>query len=184
TDGGFSAERYQEVLVRDVRPSLIIISGAVGLVLLIACANVASLLLVRANARKREMAIRAAIGAGQRRIIRQLLTESVLLSMISGVLGLVAGTVALRALLVLNPAPIPRMGANASAVGIDWRVLAFAFVAALFTGLTFGVFPALQVSRNDLTTTLKESGGRSGSGFRQNRARAVFVITETALALI
>lgn len=130
------------------------------------------------------MAIRAAIGAARGRIIRQLLTESVLLSLAGGVLGLVLGLAGIRALLAINSANLPFVGENGSQVGVDWRVLAFTFAVALGTGILFGLIPALQGSRADLTAALKESGGRSGTGFRQNKARSLLVVTEVALALI
>ena len=152
--------------------------------LLIACANVANLLMVRAAARKREIAIRAAIGAGRGRIIRQLLTESIVLSTIGGILGLVLGMIGIRALLAVNPGNIPRIGADGSGVGVDWRVLAFTAIVSLLTGIVFGLFPALRASRADLSTTLKESGGLSGAGVRHNKARALLVVSELALALV
>jgi len=180
--GSFGVERYQEMMVRDVRPSLLILSGAVGFVLLIACANVANLLLVRAVGRKREMAVRSAIGADRGRLMRQLLTESVLLSMIGGGIGLAIGIEGIRALLLLNPAPLPRIDPHAGGIAIDWRVMIFAFAAALITGIGFGLFPAAQLTRSDLNATLKESG-RAGS-FRQNAARGLLVVAQMALALV
>jgi len=181
--GGFGVELYQQVVVRDVRPSLLVLSGAVGFVLLIACANVANLLLVRAGTRRREIAVRAAIGAGRGRIVRQLLTESVLLGVIGGGLGGALGTTAMRPLLLLNPTSIPRIGPAAADVAVDARVLVFAAMISIVTGLVFGILPAFQVSGTDLTTTLNESG-RSGSGSRDNRARAALVIGEVAVAVV
>ena len=183
-ESGFGVERLQEVLVRNARTSLFVLVGAVGFVLLIACANVANLLLVRATGRKREIAIRAPIGASRGRIIRQLLTESVLLSTIGGALGLVLGMVGIRALLAINTAGLPRLGQDGSLVSMDWRVVGFTILASTFTGLVFGLIPALEGSRTDLNVNLKESSGRSGSGFRQNKARSLLVVTEVALALI
>ena len=180
----FSVMPLQETIVRDARTALFILMGAVGLVLLIACANVANLLLVRATGRAREMAIRAAIGAGRGRIIRQLLTESLLLSLIGGVFGVILGAAGVRALLALNPGNIPRIGENGSAVTLDWTVLTFSLGLALLTGIVFGLFPALQASRADLISTLKESGARSGVGLRQNKARSVLVIVEMAMAIV
>ena len=180
----FTVQPLQETIVRDVRTALFILLGAVGFVLLIACANVANLLLVRATGRAREMAIRAAIGAGRGRIIRQLLTESVLLSLIGGVFGVMLGAAGVRALLALNPGNIPRIGEDGSAVTLDWTVLAFSLGLALATGIIFGLFPALQSSRTDLISTLKESGARSGVGLRQNKARSLLVVTEMALAIV
>ena len=171
-------------VVSGVRSALLILLGAVGFVLLIACANVANLLLARATLRKREIAIRSALGAGRRRIICQLLTESVLLSFIGGVLGLAVGYAGVRALLAVNPVDIPRIGEHGAAVSLDWRVLAFTLLIALFTGILFGLIPAVSVSRTDLSSTFKESGSRSGSGFRQNKARSILVVTELALALV
>ena len=182
--GGFAVGPMQEIIVRNVRSSLWVLVGAVGFVLLIACANVANLLLVRASVRTREIAIRAAIGAGRGRIIRQLLTESLVLAAMGGVLGLVVGLFAIRALLAVNPGSIPRIGAEGSAVGIDWRVVAFTALVTIVTGIAFGLFPALQASRVDLNTTIKEGGGRSASGFRQNKARALLVVSEMGLALV
>jgi len=181
---GFGSELVQEIMVRNVRASLLVLLGAVAFVLLIACANVANLLLVRATVRRREMAIRAAIGAGRGRIIRQLLTESVALSAAGGAIGMVLGVVGIRALLSLNPGNIPRVGLDGGRVGIDWRVLAFTVAVSLLTGLIFGLVPALQASRVDLNTAIKESSNRSGSGFRQNRARSVLVVVEMGLALV
>ena len=174
----------RDLVVHNARTALLILLGAVGFVLLIACANVANLLLARATLRKRELAIRSALGAGRRRIIYQLLTESVLLSMIGGVLGLVVGYLGVRGLLAINPVDIPRIGEHGAAVSLDWRVLAFTLLVALFTGVLFGLIPAITGSRTDLTTSFKEAGSRSGSGFRQNKARSILVVTELALALV
>ncbi len=168
----------------DVRKALLVLLGAVSFVLLIACANVANLLLARATIRKREIAIRAAIGAGRGRIIRQLLTESVLLSLVAGLLGLGLGYFGVRGLLSLNPGDVPRVGEHGSAVALDWRVLAFTLGVSVITGILFGLIPAFNASRTDLNLTLKESGLRSGSGVRQNKARAILVFTEMVLALV
>jgi putative ABC transport system permease protein len=179
-----TAVPLRDLVVSNVRSALLILLGAVGFVLLIACANVANLLLARATLRKREIAIRSALGAGRRRIILQLLTESILLSVVGGVLGLAVGYAGVHALLAVNPVDIPRIGEHGAAVSLDWRVLAFTLLVALFTGILFGLIPAVSGSRTDLTTTFKESGSRSGSGFRQNKARSILVITELALALV
>ena len=182
--GGFSLERMQTVFVRGARPTLLILSGAVAFVLLIACANVANLLLVRATARKREIALRAAIGAGRGRIVRQLLTESVTLSVIGGILGLGLGVLGIRALLSVNTAGLPRIGQDGILVGLDWRVLLFTASLSVGTGILFGLLPALQGARTDLSTTLKDSTGRSGATIRHNKARSVLVVVEVALALL
>jgi len=182
--GGFGAQALEDVIVGNVRASLLVLMGAVSFVLLIACANVANLLMVRAAARKREIAIRAAIGAGRGRIIRQLLTESVILSTISGMLGLALGVIGIRALLAINPGNIPRLGANGSEVSVDWRVLAFTTTISLITGVAFGLLPALRASRPDLNTALKESSGQSGGSVRHNKARVLLVVSEMGLALV
>jgi predicted permease len=181
---GFAVQPLRDSIVSDVRSSLLIMLGAVSLVLLIACANVANLLLIHATGRKREFAIRAALGAGRARIILQLLTESVLLSVTGGILGLLLGYFGVRALLALSPGDIPRIGEHGAAVGIDWRVLAFTLGVSLLTGILFGLFPAIAASRPDLNSTLKESSNRSGTGFRQSKARSLLVISEVSLALV
>jgi putative ABC transport system permease protein len=180
----FTAEPLRDTVIGDVRKSLLILLGAVGMVLLIACANVANLLLVRATMRKREIAIRAAMGARRGRIIRQLLTESVLLSLGGGVFGLILGYFGVHALLTINPGNIPRIGERGAAITLDWRVLAFTLLVSLGTGILFGLIPAFNASHADLGLTLKESGVRSGSGLHQNKARATLIVTEVALALV
>jgi putative ABC transport system permease protein len=181
---GFTVQPFGEAFVSNVRTSLLVMVGAVSFVLLIACANVANLLLVRATGRRREIAVRAAIGAGRGRIMRQLLTESVVLSLTGGAIGFALGIAGIKTLLTVNTAGLPRIGREGGLVGIDWRVLAFTFAVSIGTGILFGLIPALQGSRADLSSTLKESGGRSGTGFRQNKARSVLVVIEVALALI
>jgi putative ABC transport system permease protein len=183
-DEGFSVTRFREAFVNDARQALLVLLGAVSFVLLIACANVANLLLIRATGRSREIAIRASLGAGRGRIVRQLLTESVVLSLIGGTLGLVLGVVGIRALLSVNTAGLPRLGENGSLVGVDWRVVAFVVLVSLSTGVLFGLIPALHGSRTDLSGTLKESSGRSGTSFRHNKSRAILVVAEISLALI
>jgi putative ABC transport system permease protein len=181
---GFGVQPLQEAIVGGVRSLLLILAGAVSFVLLIACANVANLLLARATARKREIAIRAAVGAGRGRIVRQLLTESVLLSLAGGIVGLAAGYAGIRAILSVSPGNIPRIGLEGASVSLDWRVLAFTLGLSIVTGILFGLVPALQSSRADLNSTLKESSNRSGTGLRHNKTRALLVITEMALALV
>jgi putative ABC transport system permease protein len=181
----FGVQPIRDVIVRaDVKQSLLVLGTAVGLVLLIACANVANLLLVRATGRRREIAIRAAIGGSRGRIIRQLLTESVVLSLTGGLLGLLLGWIGIRALLSINTAGLPRVGENGSFVSMDTNVVLFTLGVAIGTGILFGLIPAIQSSRTDLTTTLKESSGRSGTGFRQNKARSILVVVEVGLALV
>ncbi|MGC2616349.1 MAG: ABC transporter permease, partial [Terracidiphilus sp.] len=182
--GGFAVQPLRDSIVQDARTSLLVLLGAVGLVLLIACANVANLLLVRATGRKREFAIRAAMGASRARVIRQLLTESVLLAVIGGVLGLALGFLGVRWLLAISPAGLPRLGEDGTAVGVDWRVLGFTLLVSCGTGILFGLFPAFSVSRTDLNSTLKESSNRAGTGFRQGKTRSLLVVTEVALAIV
>ena len=181
----FGVRPVRDVIVGDqARNSLLIYGGAVSLVLLIACANVANLLLVRATGRRREIAIRSAIGGSRWRIVRQLLTESIVLSLAGGVIGLFVGWAGIRALLSVNTAGLPRVGDDGAFVSLDWTVVAYTVTVSLLTGVIFGLIPALQSSKTDLTTTLKESSGRSGTGFRQNKVRSVLVVVEVALALV
>ena len=181
---GFGVQPLRDSIVAGARKSLFVLLGAVGFVLLIACANVANLLLVRATGRRREFAIRAAMGAGRARIVRQLLTESIVLSITGGVLGLMLGYAGVRALLAVSPAGLPRVGENGAAVGLDWRIFLFTLAISLLTGILFGLFPAVSASRVDLHTTLKESSNRSGTGFRQSKMRSLLVIGEVSLALV
>ncbi len=151
---------------------------------MIACANVANLLLARAEARRREIAIRVALGAGRFRIVRQLLSESLLLAVAGALLGLALGLIGIRALLSVNTAGLPRVGTDGSMVSLDWRVLLFTLFITLLTTLIFGLFPAWRSARTDLNAAIREGGNRSGSGFRQNKARTLLVIFEVALAVI
>ncbi|HLG95346.1 MAG TPA: ABC transporter permease [Bryobacteraceae bacterium] len=175
-------------LAGEVRLPLLILAGAVAFVLLIACANVANLLLARAAGRQKEIAIRTALGAGRWRLFRQLLSESVLLAAISGLIGYVLGAWGVRLLLALSPGNLPRINAedhvSSAVTALDARVLLFALGISLLTGILFGVFPALRISRLDVNAVLKEGGGRSGSGFKHNRARSTLVVAEMALAVI
>jgi predicted permease len=174
--------------VKNIKPALLILLGAVAFVLLIACANVANLLLARAAGRQRELAIRAAVGASRWRVIRQLLTESVMLAGLGGFLGFVLGVVGVRALLFLVPGNIPRLNDPDKAQQmfslVDWRIAAFTIGVTFVTGILFGLFPALQISNPDITSTLKEASGRSGTGRKQNRIRKLLVGAEMALALV
>ncbi|WP_263351419.1 ABC transporter permease [Acidicapsa acidisoli] len=182
--GGFDAQLLKDSVVSDIRSSLLVLIGAVSFVLLIACANVANLLMVRAAGRSREFAIRAALGAGRARIIRQLLTESVLLALTGGLLGLVLGMTGVRALLAISPGDIPRIGEDGAAVGLDWRVALFTFGISLLTGILFGLIPALAASKPDLSSSMKESSKGSGSSLRHNKMRSLLVVSEVSLALV
>lgn len=181
---GFRVQSLLDAVVGGVRKSLLILVSAVSFVLLIACANVANLLLARATGRKREFAIRVALGAGRGRIVQQLLTESVVLSLAGGASGLAVGYAGVRAILRLSPGNIPRIGTGGSNVNLDWRVLGFTLGLSILTGIVFGLLPALQSWRAGLSGTLKESGNHGGTGLRQNKTRALLVTTEIALALV
>jgi putative ABC transport system permease protein len=174
-----SLSRLHERLVRSVRPSLLLLLGAVGFVLLIGCANVANLLLARAAVRQKEVAIRTALGASRGRIIRQMLTESILLSTIGGALGLILSFWLIELLISVSPPDSPRF----SEVNLDYRVLAFTLAVSVFTGFIFGLAPALQASKRDVSGSLKE-GGRTSEGYRRTNARSLLLISEVAMSLI
>jgi predicted permease len=169
---------FRQRMLGDVKSILLVLFCAVGFVLLIACANIANLLLARSNARMREFAVRAALGAGKSRLIRQLLTESLLLGAVGGALGLLLASWGMRAALNALPDTLPRSGE----IHIDLRVLLFTAAATLLAGILFGLVPALKISRTNLQDCLK-AGGRGLSGSRQ-RAHGILVVVETALALV
>ncbi len=177
SDWGLYSKAATDQVVGNVRPALLVLMGAVGFVLLIACANLANLLLARATSRQREIAIRTAMGAGRWRLARQLLTESVLLSVIGGAGGLLLAYAAVRGLVASNPINLPRM----DAVGLDATVLFFTGGITLGLGLLFGLVPALQAARPALTGMLKD-GVRSTHG--GGRLRATLVVSEVALAIM
>ncbi len=164
--------------------TLWLLLGAVACVLLIACANVASLMLIRASARDREIAVRTALGAGRWRIVRQLLTESALLSVIAGTAGLVLGFLGIRALLAINTAGLPRLGDAGSLLGMDWRIIGFTLLVSVTTAILFGLPPALVASRTDVNTVIKYSSSRSGTGYRAGKSRSVLIVAELALAVV
>ena len=180
TDKGISANLtpLKQQMVGDVRPLLLVLLAAVGFVLLIACLNVANLMLARSTVRAREFAIRAALGATQVRVVRQLLAESVLLGVTGGAIGLLLANWGTRAALATLPSTLPR----AEQIGLDAHVLIFTAATAVMAGILFGLTPALKMSRRANNETLKE-GGRSGSGTR-HRAQGIFVVTEMAMALV
>ncbi|HXJ91931.1 MAG TPA: ABC transporter permease [Terriglobia bacterium] len=177
---GLQLVGYQKWLLGDLRPSLLILFGAVGLLLLIACANVASLIMARANARRREISIRLALGAGRLQLLRQFLTESLLIALVGGVAGLVAAGWALKGLVSSIPWDLP----SATHIGVDGRVLAFTFLVALATSLAFGFTSYWQTSRPDANASLKEGGTQGGRATASSRTRSSLVVGEVALSLM
>ncbi|MDT5272318.1 MAG: hypothetical protein QOH49_4504 [Acidobacteriota bacterium] len=177
---GVEVVGLHEQTVEDVRPALLVLLSAVGLILLIACANIANLLLARGAARQREVALRTALGASRWRLLRQFLTETLLLALVGGAAGLLLAQWGVDALLALNPGDLP----TAQKIGIDGRVLAFSLGLSALTGIVFGIVPALQLSKTDVTSGLKEGGRGSGEGKERARVRSAFVVSQVALSLV
>jgi len=173
------AEPLQDSLVGNVRPMLLVLMGAVVLIVLLASVNVANLLLARASGRQREVAVRLALGASRARMIRQMLTESVILSLVSGVVGVLTAMAALHFVQFL-PVPIPRL----AEVQVDWTVLSFALLVSLLAGLGFGLVPALQFSKAEIAVAIREGARGSGTSSKTNRLRGLLIASETALAVM
>jgi putative ABC transport system permease protein len=171
---------FQDEIVKGIRPAMLVLLGAVGFVLLIACVNVANLLLARAEARRREIAVRAAIGAGLGKLLQQFIVEGVLLSLTGAVFGMLLAYGGLRLLVATNAGSIPRV----NEVGIDWSVLAFTLVLSVATGVFFGLAPLMHMRLGRLHDTLKTAAGRTTASAAANRFRAVLVTVELALALV
>ena len=176
----FTSTPLRDFVIGDVRTPLLVLLGAVGFVLLVACANVANLLLARASVRHEEIAVRAALGAGKGRLIRQLMTEAAVLGVVGGTAGLALAYGATKLLIAAQPADIPRL----QEVGVDTTVVLFTFAVAVGTSLLFGVLPALQATGWTLTQALRETGRGGGSGKGGHRARAALVVAEMALAVV
>ena len=173
------AEPLQDSLVGNVRPMLLVLLGAVALIVLLASVNVANLLLARASGRQRELAVRLALGASRARMIRQMLTESVILSLVSGVVGVLTAIAALHFVQFL-PVQIPRL----AEVQVDWTVLSFALLVSLLAGLGFGLVPALQSSKAEIAVAIREGARGSGTSGKTNRLRGLLIASETALAVV
>jgi predicted permease len=184
-DESFAAQPMGSAFIGALRTPLFVLLGAVAFVLLIACANVANLLLARAAGRSKEIALRMALGASRGAILRQLLTESVLLALAGGVAGVLLGAIGLQVLLAVAPAELPRLPQQLGVFGLmDGRILVFALAVSLLTGILFGLVPALQISRTDLNAELREGSARTSAGARRQRTRNTLVVFETALSLV
>jgi predicted permease len=180
----YTARPLRDAVVGDVRPALYLLMGAVGFVLAISCANTATLLLASVGRRTREIAVRMAVGAGRKQLLFHLLAESILLSLASGAGGLGLGYLGVRLLLAISPADLPRIGANGSAIALDWRVYLFTLLVSVLVGILCAFIPAIRVCRTDVGTLVKDSALQSGMNFRRNRWRAALMVVEVSFALV
>ena len=171
---------YQAMIGSEMRPFLLILLGAIGFVLLIACANVANLLLAKSGSRGREIAVRLALGASRCQLVRQLITESILMALAGGALGLALASAGMGSLLAMAPSTLPRVGD----IRLDARIFAFTFAVSLLTGVLFGLAPAIYATRTNLSETLKEGEGRASAGGRRSCLRKGLVAAEFALSLV
>src|SRR5260370_1905827 len=179
-DGRMLVGTLHDSVVGGVREALLVLCAAVGAVLLIACANVASLLLARATGRRKEFAVRAALGASRRDLIRQLLTESLLLACAGGALGLLIASAGTRLLARVTQINLPRV----QEIHVDWQTLVFTLAVSILTGVFFGLIPSLQVSKPDLNVILRESGRGTAGGLRRNRVRSFLGVAQVALSVM
>ena len=175
-----AVDRLQNDIVGGIGTALWVLQGAVGFVLLIACANLANLLLARAESRQKEYAIRSALGAGRWRLLRQFMTEGIVLALVGGALGTALGVVGLQAMIAANPESLPR----AAEITLDPGVLAFTLLISLLTGVLFGMAPLLQLRESVVNISLKEAGQRSTAGAGRARLRSGLVMLEVALAVV
>ena len=180
----FTAIPLRDAVVGEVRPALYLLMGAVGFVLAISCANTATSFLANANRRAREMAVRIAVGAERKQLLLHLLTESILLSLTSGVGSLVLGYLGVRGLLAISPSDLPHIGANGSAITLDWRVFLFTLSVSVLIGLLCALIPAGSIFRTDINSLAKDSASQSGMSLQRNRGRSLLMIAEVAFSLV
>jgi putative ABC transport system permease protein len=184
TTGFSTAIPLRDAIVGDVRPSLYVLMGAGSFVLAISCLNMATLLLMRFSRRTREIAVRMAMGAARKQIVIELLTESVLFSLMGGTGGFVFGYLGVREVLAISPEGLPRVGSNGSGIALDWRILLFALSVSIFIGILCALTPALNASRTAINVLVKDSSSHSGMTLRRNRWRPALVVMEMSFSLV